>query len=217
MSILVVQQKLKAAGYDPGSLDGQWGAKTSAALDLALGPHRSVEHGSSLAWGLRVSEVFRGKVFALCGRLGMNPDYLMACMAWESAETFSASIRNAAGSGAVGLIQFMPATAVGMHVTTGAMALMTPEIQLDYVEQYFKPYKGRLHSLSDHYMAILWPAAIGKPESSALWDKASRPTTYRQNAGLDVSHDGVITKAEAAGMVEAKLLKGMLLSNRWAS
>lgn len=37
MSILVVQQKLKAAGFDPGPLDGVWGAKTEAALDAALG------------------------------------------------------------------------------------------------------------------------------------------------------------------------------------
>lgn len=35
----------------------------------------------------------------------------MAAMAFESGETFSPSIKNAAGSGAVGLIQFMPSTA----------------------------------------------------------------------------------------------------------
>lgn len=36
MSILYVQQALKAAGYDPGPLDGLWGGKTKAALDAAL-------------------------------------------------------------------------------------------------------------------------------------------------------------------------------------
>ena len=36
MSILNVQQALKAAGYDPGPVDGLWGAKTKAALDAAL-------------------------------------------------------------------------------------------------------------------------------------------------------------------------------------
>ena len=36
MSILTVQQKLKAAGFDPGPLDGQWGPRTAFALDSAL-------------------------------------------------------------------------------------------------------------------------------------------------------------------------------------
>lgn len=36
MSILTVQQRLKAAGFDPGRLDGLWGPSTAAALDRAL-------------------------------------------------------------------------------------------------------------------------------------------------------------------------------------
>lgn len=36
MSILYVQQALKGAGFDPGPLDGAWGAKTKAALDAAI-------------------------------------------------------------------------------------------------------------------------------------------------------------------------------------
>jgi len=36
MSILTAQQRLKAAGFDPGPLDGQWGARCDAALDAAL-------------------------------------------------------------------------------------------------------------------------------------------------------------------------------------
>lgn len=34
--ILTVQQKLKAAGFDPGPLDGVWGPRTAFALDGAL-------------------------------------------------------------------------------------------------------------------------------------------------------------------------------------
>lgn len=37
MSILIVQQKLKQAGFDPGPVDGLWGQRTSDALDAALG------------------------------------------------------------------------------------------------------------------------------------------------------------------------------------
>lgn len=132
----------------------------------------------------------------------------MACMAFESGETFSPSIYNAAGSGAVGLIQFMPSTARALGTAPGNLAALSAVDQLDWVEKYFQPYKGRLKTLSDVYMAILWPAAVGKPESSPLWSQAERPTTYRQNAGLDANKDGVITKAEAASKVQSKLERG---------
>ena len=46
-----------------------------------------------------------------------NPDFLLACMAFESGMSFCSSIRNAA-SGATGLIQFMPSTARGLGTTT---------------------------------------------------------------------------------------------------
>jgi len=169
----------------------------------------------SLAWGNRVSAVFREVVFDTSDQLGVDPNHLMACMAFESAETFRPDIRNAAGSGATGLIQFMPSTAKGLGTTTDALAAMSAEEQLQYVRLYFKPYAGRLKTLADVYMAILWPAGIGKPENWVLWDKENRPTTYRQNAGLDVNKDGSITKAEAAAKVKAALDRGMRPENLW--
>lgn len=168
-----------------------------------------------LAWGAKVSPAFRDKVFGISEQLQVNPDYLMACMAWESAETFSPSVKNMAGSGATGLIQFMPATARGLGTSTEALAAMTAVQQLEWVRTYFKPYAGNLITLSDLYMAILWPRAIGKPDSYALWDKATKPTTYRQNAGLDGDKDGAITKAEAAAKVYAKLEKGRTAKYMW--
>ena len=44
-----------------------------------------------LAWGSKVSQAFRDRLFEICQILGVEPDYLMACMAFESAETFSPS------------------------------------------------------------------------------------------------------------------------------
>jgi hypothetical protein len=212
MTILTLQQKLADAGFHPGPLDGRWGAQTEAALEAALGTVPA-----SLAWGQRVSYDFRRKVFDICEALGMQPDHLMACMAFESGETFSAGVRNGAGSGATGLIQFMPATARALGTTVELLARMTPEAQLDYVHAYFKPYRGRLKTLPDVYMAILWPAGIGKPDSWALWTRDNRPTTYRQNAGLDANRDGTITKAEAAAKVHDKLLKGLRPEHRWSA
>ena len=169
----------------------------------------------TLAWGAKVSAEFRERLFEVAAALGVYPDYLMACIAFETAETFRPDIRNAAGSGAVGLIQFMPATARGLGTSTEALARMSAVEQLDLVRMYFKPYAGRLHTLSDVYMAILWPKAIGKPEGYVLWSKGTSPTTYRQNSGLDVNGDHDITKAEAAGLVLAKLERGRLPGNLW--
>jgi hypothetical protein len=61
---------------------------------------------------------------------------------------------------------------------------MTAIDQLDFVEQYLLPFKGRMSSLSDVYMTILSPAAVGKPDSPVLFSSPSR--AYTQNAGLAV-------------------------------
>lgn len=37
MSIRIVQERLRAAGYDPGPIDGLWGRRTDEALSKALG------------------------------------------------------------------------------------------------------------------------------------------------------------------------------------
>lgn len=169
--------------------------------------------GKPLAWGAKVSPEFRDKVRAISGRLGCAPDDLMSCMAWESGRSFSPSKKNMAGSGATGLIQFMPATAKGLGTSTAALGAMTAVQQLDYVEKYFQPYKGKLNTLADLYMAILWPAGVGKPMEYVLWDARTRPTTFRQNAGLDINRDGSITKAECAAKLYAMKAEGLLPGN----
>ena len=152
---------------------------------------------------------FKVKVIQICKRQSIVPDYLMACMAFETGKTFSPSIPNAAGSKAVGLIQFMPPTAIGLHTTTGALATMTAVQQLDYVERYMAnaiSLKGQLRSLEDVYMSILWPAAIGQPDTYTLFRRGT--INYTQNAGLDADNDGVVTKFEAASAVRKLLLEG---------
>ena len=147
--------------------------------------------------------------------LAVNADHLMACMAFESGGTFSPSITNAAGSGAVGLIQFMPSTAQALGTNTQQLAAMSAVKQLDFVEKYFLPKKGKLKTLEDVYMAILWPVAIGKPLEYVLFDKDDQdhPKRYIQNAGLDFNKDGLITKAEAAAKVSRQLKLGLLPEN----
>lgn len=166
----------------------------------------------TVAWGQKVSATFRDRVLWLANDLGLPADDLMCCIAWESGQTFSASVKNGAGSGAVGLIQFMPQTAAALGTSTSALATMSAEDQLNYVWKYFSPYKGRLHNLGDIYMAILWPAAIGKADSYVLFDKATGPTAYAQNKGLDFNGDGRITRLEAYSRVAALRSKGEALA-----
>lgn len=169
-----------------------------------------------LAWGNKVSAAFRDKVFEGCTAYhwGLNhADWLMSCMAFESGETFSPSVKNAAGSGATGLIQFMPGTALGLGTNVRELARMSAEEQLDVVFEYFHPYHRRIATLPDMYMAILLPKYIGAAEASVLF---SGGVAYRQNSGLDIDKDGRVTKVEAAGKVIAKLKKGLKPPYLWS-
>lgn len=174
----------------------------------------SPENSSRLiAWGSKVSPVFKERVLWIADTLGCSPDDLMACMHWESGGTFRADIKNAAGSGATGLIQFMPKTAKGLGTTTTKLAAMTPEDQLRFVYEYFKPFTGRLKNLGDVYMAILWPKGVNKPDHFVLFNRAKTPTTFRQNAGLDVNKDGLVTRAECLVKVNERLARGLQKGN----
>ena len=150
-----------------------------------------------------VSQDFKDKVMQIADNLNVNPNFLMAVMSFETGGTFSPKIKNAAGSGAVGLIQFMPDTAKGLGTTTEALAQMSAEEQLDYVARHFARFKNKLKTIEDTYMAVLWPAAVGKGADYVLFKKGTK--TYDQNRGLDINHDGEITVGEAAAKVRERL------------
>lgn len=171
--------------------------------------------GRTLAWGNRVSPAFRERIFDMAGFLTVEPDHIMAIIAFETGRTFDPAQKNLAGSGATGLIQFMPKTAEGLGATVDLLARMGAVEQLRWVQKYFVPYRGRMKTLSDMYMAVLWPRAIGKPDDYVLWDKEHWPTTYRQNAGLDTNRNDIITKFEAAGRVYQMLEEGRSKANLW--
>lgn len=163
-------------------------------VDIAFGRHKKLESG------------FKDKVVELSAELQCDPSHLMAAMAFETGETFSPSIKNKV-SGATGLIQFMPKTATGLGTSTEALASMTAIGQLAFVRKHFMPFTGRLITLPDVYMTILFPVAVGKPSAHVLFSKPSK--RYTQNSGLDANKDGTVTKEEAASKVQAKLLRGM--------
>lgn len=230
---IAVQQRLVALGFKLGDtgpnrdgVDGVLGdvSLRAALAALPVAPAAAepiaVQPGTrALAWGNVVDADFREGVYWIARQFEwgpQGPSDLMACMAWESDESFSPKKTNYAGSGAVGLIQFMPATAEALGTTTAALAAMTPVRQLGYVYLYFKQFskiRGPNVTLSDLYMAILLPKYIGQPEDAVLF---SGGVAYRQNSGLDANRDGRVTKLEASAKVLQKLQKGMQPPYVWA-
>lgn len=148
---------------------------------------------------------FLAKVQEISTRLGINPNWLMAIINWESARTFSASVKNPY-SNATGLIQFMPATAKELGTTVEQLSRMSAVEQLEWVYKYYVRYRSKLNSYTDLYLTTFYPAAVGKPSnfvlgSSAYWiDKIAE-----QNPAFDVNKDSQITKGEIEQVMLRKI------------
>jgi soluble lytic murein transglycosylase-like protein len=139
------------------------------------------------------------QLIALADELGVDADYLATVISFESG--WDPAMKNRAGSGATGLIQFMPETAVGLGTTTAKLAQMTDAQQMPYVRKHFLANlgKGGSRTLADVYMAVLYPKAVGKPEDFVLY--AAPSAKYVQNSGLDRGNKGYVTKADGAQAV----------------
>jgi hypothetical protein len=105
---------------------------------------------------------FVNKVNEIAPRIGVNPNWLMAIMYFESAGSFSPSITNSLGY--VGLIQFGASARKTLGVTKEQLKAMNAVEQLNYVEKYFNLYKGKYKTYIDTYFAVFFPLAIGKPD-----------------------------------------------------
>jgi len=139
-------------------------------------------------------EEFFTKVANIAGKISIDPSWLMAVMYKESALNHRA--RNNY-SNATGLIQFMPSTAIALGTTVDQLRQMTNIQQLDYVDKYFQPYRRRIKSYTDTYLAVFFPAAIGKPDDYILQtSNLSAGLIASQNPAVDRNKDGKITKAE---------------------
>ena len=159
----------------------------------------------------------------LAKKYNVSAGDLLAVMSFETGGTFDPAQKNLAGSGATGLIQFMPSTARGLGTTTEDLARMSRTEQLKYVDKYLSNKGIEGGSISDIYMAVLFPAAVGKPDSFVLFGRGastfgstdySKPIYYDQNRGLDINNDGSITKGEAASKVQQIRDKSVTLGDQ---
>ena len=183
------------------SADGVAGPLTLTALFDAAAPKCAPVSttplnltGFAYKWsGPYVTQAFLDKVLSVANQLSANPDDLMAVMAAESGiNPYAVN----AGSGATGLIQFMPSTATGLGTSSAALLKMNAVDQLDYVYKYLARFTGKLKTISDVCVAVLWPAAVGQPDSYVLFSQGS--SAYAANSGLDTNKDGNVTIGEAA-------------------
>lgn len=144
-----------------------------------------------------VSDVFsfEDKVREISSMLNIPPEWLMAVMYSES--KFDAGVLNHKGSGATGLIQFMPAAAEDLNVSLQRLGKMNHLQQLEYVYLYLEQVReryGDYESLADLYLAILYPKARRQDYCYTLYAKPSK--SYNQNAGLDENKDGRVTVSD---------------------
>ncbi|MEO6589341.1 MAG: peptidoglycan-binding protein, partial [Pyrinomonadaceae bacterium] len=105
---------------------------------------------------------------------------------------------------ATGLIQFLIPTAKGLGTTVDELKNMTSVKQLEFVEKYFKGFKGKVGTLEAVYTAIL-SGSPKKPDDVLF--KIGTPA-YKMNP-LDWNQDGKITAAEATTIVGARLFGGV--------
>lgn len=149
-----------------------------------------------------LTQGFYNKVVQISKRINCSPDDLMALMNSESG--INPSKYNSAGSGAVGLIQFMPATAKGLGTSTQALAKMSAEEQLVYVEKCIMNSKKAAKLGNSRvgpgtlYALIFLPARANRDILTTSGEKY-----YAQNKGLDRDHDGKISKADLANRIDS--------------
>ncbi len=135
---------------------------------------------------------FLQKIRKISKKLAIEPNWLMAAMKFES-NINPAAVNSI--SGATGLIQFMPTTAVGLGTTTAQLKRMTNVQQLDYVYEYLSKFKNKMNSPVDVYLSIFYPKAVDMKINSVIGGSRSG-VIASQNKGFDVNNDNEISKKE---------------------
>jgi len=145
----------------------------------------------------------------VANQVDADPGLLADLINYETNSTFSPSVKNPTpGSTATGLIQFIEKTAEGLGTSTAYLATLTAEEQMDvWVRAYLVDVyrsKGSLAVESDLYMAVFYPAAIGKG-----LDYAFGPTVTAWNRSA--------TTGDYVGYVQGRSNLGALLSSSSSS
>lgn len=155
-----------------------------------------------------LNEAQQTSVVLHSSNLGINPNWLLGVMYFETAGTLSPSKKNSIGS--VGLIQFTRdsgagengqrkeyKTIQGKRYFLTDIAKMTFTNQMELVELYLMPYKGKMNSYLDVYLAVFFPLAMDKDDSFVLkTNTLSASLIAKQNPIFDSNKDLKITRKE---------------------
>ncbi|HDX8346739.1 TPA: M23 family metallopeptidase [Aeromonas dhakensis] len=162
-------------------------------------------------YGFQIGEAFRNKVIKVGEELGIDPNYIMACIALETGTKFDPSIKNPYSS-ATGLIQLMRARAKELGTTVEELAKMDHVEQMDYVKMYFVRMADMFGvptnrwSLEDVYLSIFAPSAIAIDGNAPVYTSPSE--NYNRNKFHDLDGDGKIMKSEIANNIRVFYDKG---------
>jgi Transglycosylase SLT domain len=167
---------------------------------IARSEPKHVRSRQNLAKILREQPKFWVELQAVAERLKTQPAWLLNVIASES--LFNPAARNyLPGQTASGLLQFIESTAQSMGTTTEAIRRMNPVEQLRLVERYLTPFRGRLNSLANLYMAVFRGFIVEGGDASVVapLDRSNREQhIYLLNKWLDFNSDNKITKGELA-------------------
>lgn len=140
------------------------------------------------------SPEFHSALLSAANRMGCDPNHLSTILCFESAGTFSPTIRHPV-SGATGILQWMPTAADYCGTTIEELLEMTNVEQLFYVEAFFHAYVGRKElTLDSMYVLVLAGRWVESPET-VLFRKGT--PQYTQNSHFDRTKKGYITAADA--------------------
>ena len=149
---------------------------------------------------------FVAEVEAISWRLEIVPHWLMVVMDLETAGTFDPSITNSLGY--TGLIQFGGVAAAEVGTTTAKLRGMDAKTQLKYVEKYLSKYKGKMNSITDTYLAVFFPAAIGKHDGYVLeTSRLNAARVAKWNPGFDLDKNQAIQIWEIKKKLHQRLPK----------
>jgi len=176
----VSRNLLAAVGID------QITARLKSAI-AARAPQQTQEYALS-ATAEEIAKVYpkmrsyAGEIVSVSDTIGIKPNWLANVINFES-RGGDPQARNPT-SNATGLIQFMPRTARGLGTTIDVLYNMTGQEQMRWVEAYFSPFRGKLDSQEDVYMAVFYPVAIGKPDTWTF-----PPAVEKWNPGIRTPAD----------------------------
>lgn len=134
-------------------------------------------------------EEFVLKLKEICKRLEINVNWLLLVIYKESRMNPKAINKK---TGASGLIQFMPKTAISLGTTVEDIRKMTGIQQLDYIEKYYKHFTGKIHNVEDLYMVTFYPKALYRKDTANI----GGPLIAQQNPAIDLNKDGQIKVGE---------------------